>query len=62
MGVKRVVRDLIIGKDVYIESRNEYRQVILSGHYAIMAMAVIAYYLLMEFSFGYVESLVVFFV
>jgi signal transduction histidine kinase len=43
--MKRLVRDLIIGKDVYIESRNEYRQVMLSGQYAILSLLVIAFYL-----------------
>jgi signal transduction histidine kinase len=60
MGMKKIVRDLIIGKDVYIESKNEFRQAILSGQYALIAMAVIAYYLIMEFSFGYIESQIVF--
>ena len=36
---------MIIGKDVYIESRNEYRQVMLSGQYAILSLIVIAFYL-----------------
>lgn len=58
--MKKLIRDLIIGRGVYIESRNEFRQVMLSGQYAIIATIVIAYYLLMEFSFGYVESQIVF--
>lgn len=58
--MKKMIRNLIIGRDVYIESRNEFRQVMLSGQYAIIALLVIAYYLLMEFSFGYAECLVAF--
>jgi len=58
--MKKLVRDLIIGRGVYIESRNEFRQVMLSGQYAIIALIVIAYYLLMESSFGYLESELVF--
>ena len=54
--MKKFIRDLIIGRNVYIESRSEFRQVMLSGQYAIIALLVIAYYLLMEFSFGYTES------
>jgi signal transduction histidine kinase len=51
--MKKLVRNLIIGKDVYIESRNEYRQVMLSGQYAIMSLIVIAFYILIEFPFGF---------
>jgi len=58
--MKKLIRDLIIGKGVYIQSRTEFRQVMLSGQYAIIAMIVIAYYLLMEFSFGFIESQLVF--
>ena len=58
--MKRVIRDLIIGKEVYIESRNEYRQVMLSGQYAILSLIVIAFYLVMEFSAGFDGTLVLF--
>ena len=51
--MKKLVRNLIIGEDVYIESRNEYRQVMLSGQYAIMSLIVIAFYILIEFPFGF---------
>ena len=50
--MKKAIRNLIIGKDVYIESRNEYRQIMLSGQYAIMSLIVIAFYILMEFGFS----------
>lgn len=51
---------MIIGKDVYIESRNEYRQVMLSGQYAILSLIVIAFYILLEFPFHYNETITVF--
>jgi len=58
--MKKAIRNLIIGKDVYIESQNEYRQVLLSGQYAIMSLIVIAFYILMEFPFGFDGSMVIF--
>ncbi len=46
--MKRAIRDFIIGKDVYIESRGEYRQVMLSGQYALIAFLVITFYLIFD--------------
>jgi signal transduction histidine kinase len=54
--MKKAIRNLIIGKDAYIESRNEYRQVMLSGQYAIMSLIVIAFYILIEFPFAFTAS------
>ncbi len=54
--MKKAIRNLIIGKDVYIESRNEFRQVMLSGQYAILSLIVIAFYLIMEMSVGFNEA------
>jgi len=51
--MKKFVRDLIIGKEVYIESRNEFRQVILSGQYAIISLLVILFYIGMDVSSGF---------
>jgi signal transduction histidine kinase len=58
--MKKLIRDFIIGKDVFIESRNEYRQVMLSGQYAILALAVVSMYILMEFRFRFDRELSVF--
>jgi signal transduction histidine kinase len=55
--LKRAVRNLIIGKDSYIESRNEFRQVMLSGHYALLALVVIVFYLVRELENGFPETL-----
>jgi signal transduction histidine kinase len=44
---------MIIGKDVYIESRNEYSQVMLSGQYAILSWLVIAFYLCKDGPIGF---------
>lgn len=46
--MKRVIRNLIIGKTAYIESIHEYRQVMLSGQYGLIALAVIAFYIFMD--------------
>ncbi len=51
--MKKAIRNLIIGKEVYIESRNEYRQVLLSGQYAIISLLVIAFYLSTDASAGF---------
>src|SRR5258708_20803663 len=46
--MKRIIRDLIVGEDVYIASRTEFRQVMLSGQYAILALLVIAFYMALK--------------
>jgi len=46
--MKRAIRNLIIGKGVYIESRNEFRQVMLSGQYALISLVIILFYLLLD--------------
>ncbi len=48
--MKRAIRNLIIGKGVYIESRNEFRQIMLSGQYALISIAVIIFYLILDLS------------
>jgi hypothetical protein len=50
--MKKAIRNLIIGKDVYIESRNEYRQIMLSGQYALLALLAVIFYFLMTISNG----------
>ncbi len=58
--MKRAIRNLIIGKDVYIESRNEFRQVMLSGQYALLSLLAIATYVIMEFRYANSQALVIF--
>jgi hypothetical protein len=48
MGMKRAIRNLIIGKNTYIESWSEYRQVMLSGQFTLLAMLVITLYLMID--------------
>lgn len=63
--MKRAIRNLIIGKDYYIESWNAYRQVLLSGQYALIALLVLIVYMFLEifhyetaFAFGAASVLV----
>src|SRR5260221_6720930 len=58
--MKKTIRNLIIGKEVYIESRNEYRQVMLSGQYAIISLLVIAFYIGMDVSSGFNGTNIIF--
>ena len=58
--MKRAIRNLIVGKDVYIESRNEFRQVMLSGYYALMSLLVIAAYIIMELPYGSNQALTIY--
>ncbi len=46
--MKRFIRNLIIGKNTYIESINEYRQVMLSGQYGLIALFVLGFYIFMD--------------
>lgn len=46
--MKRAIRNLIIGKDYYIESWNAYRQVLLSGQYALISLLVLIVYMFLE--------------
>ncbi|MBX2965185.1 MAG: HAMP domain-containing histidine kinase [Cyclobacteriaceae bacterium] len=50
--MKRAIRNLIIGKNNYIDSWTEYRQVILSGQFALIAIIVCALYLMLDLSWG----------
>lgn len=49
MRVKRCVRDLIIGEDKFIESHSEYKQVMLSGQFALIAIFICLIYFLLDF-------------
>lgn len=47
--MKKAIRNLIIGKEIYIESRNEFRQVMLSGQYALLSILVIMIFMVLDF-------------
>jgi signal transduction histidine kinase len=59
--MKKAIRNLIIGKDTYIESWNEYRQVLLSGQYTLMAIVLILAYIVIELTHHSYEVLVAYF-
>lgn len=44
MKAQKVVRDLIIGKDRYIESYGEFKQVMLSGQFALLGVFICWFY------------------
>src|SRR5687768_2467011 len=57
MSFKRVIRNLIIGDDKYIESYGEYKQAMLSGRFAIIGMVFCAMAAAINFDMGYHETL-----
>ena len=54
--MKRAIRDLIIGKNNYIDSWIEYRQVILSGQFALISIVACLVYLIIDASLGIYET------
>lgn len=50
--MKKAIRNLIIGKNNYIESWIEYRQVILSGQFTLIALLLCTMYTLIDLSWG----------
>lgn len=46
--MRNFIRDLIIGKDRFIETYGEYRQVMLSGQYALIGIALCLVYVTMD--------------
>jgi signal transduction histidine kinase len=54
--MKKTIRDLIIGKNSYIESWTEFRQVILSGQIALIAIIICTLYLTIDLSWGIYET------
>ncbi|MFZ2906156.1 MAG: HAMP domain-containing sensor histidine kinase [Cyclobacteriaceae bacterium] len=58
--MKRAIRDFIIGKQTFIESWNEYKQVMLSGQFALVGIAVCTMYLLIDLSWGVYQTIPVY--
>lgn len=54
--MKKTIRDLIIGKRTFIESWNEYKQVILSGQFALLGIAVCSAYLFIDLSWAVIYT------
>lgn len=58
--MKSAIRHLIIGKNVYIESANEFKQVMLSGQYALISLVVLIVYGAIDLINGIHETSVIF--
>ena len=59
-GISKVVRDIIVGKDNYIETYCEYKQAMLSGQYGLIGILVILFYIAYSLINGDVNALIVF--
>jgi signal transduction histidine kinase len=57
MSFKRVIRNIIIGDDKFIESYSEYRQVLLSGEFAIIGILFCLLSGFVNFKIGYTETI-----
>ena len=60
MQFKKWVRDLIIGEDKYIESYSEFKQVMLSGQFAMIGMLLCLIYLVFDIALGTYANIPVF--
>lgn len=58
--MKKIIRDFIIGKRTFIESWNEYKQVLLSGQFALLGIIVCSIYLIIDLSWGVYYSIPVY--
>jgi signal transduction histidine kinase len=58
--MKKIIRNLIIGKNNYIDSWTEYRQVILSGQFALISILLCIVYLIIDLSLGMYETMPVY--
>jgi signal transduction histidine kinase len=57
MSFKRVIRNVIIGDDKFIESYGEFRQALLSGEFAIVGIIFCIVSAVFNYKIGYVETL-----
>ena len=58
--MKKVIRNFIIGKRTFIESWNEYKQVMLSGQFAILGIAICLMYFFIDLSWGVYQTLAIY--
>ncbi len=57
MSLKRVIRNLIIGDDKFIESYGEFKQAMLSGQFALIGIVFCVVSAAINFDIGYYETL-----
>jgi len=60
MSVRKWIRDLIIGKDKYIESYGEFKQAMLSGHIAMIGIAMCLLYMSFDLATGAYQTVPIF--
>src|SRR5688572_13306525 len=60
MALKKKIRNLIVGEDKYIESWARYKQVMLSGQFAIMGILFLSFYFLFDVIVGTYATLPVY--
>ncbi len=56
MGLKRCVRNLIVGEEKYIDSYGEYKRVMLSGQFALIGIVLCSFYILFDLAFGLLHN------
>ena len=57
MSFKRVIRNVVVGDDKFIESYSEYRQALLSGQFAIIGVLFCIVSGVFNYNIGYLETL-----
>lgn len=58
--MKKTIRDFIIGNRTFIESWCEYKQVMLSGQFALLGIIICSLYLIIDFSWGVYQTIPVY--
>ncbi|MBL7859500.1 MAG: HAMP domain-containing histidine kinase [Cyclobacteriaceae bacterium] len=58
--MKKKIRNLIIGEGKFIESEGEYKQVMLSGQFALMGILLLSLYCILDLAYGQFATLPVF--
>jgi len=58
--MKKLVRELVIGNKKYFDSWTEYRQVMLSGQFGLIAISGLIFYLVLDMARGYYLNIPVF--
>ncbi len=60
-GIRKIVRNIIVGKDNFIESYCEYKQAMLSGQYGLIGILVVISYTIQNIVMGDLTTILVFF-
>jgi len=60
MDWKKMIRNLIVGKNKYIDSYGEYRQAMLSGQFALIAILLCLFYMSFDVVVGIYSNIPIF--